>query len=374
MSERLRVGLIVNPVAGIGGTAALRGSDGATMQREAIVRGAVPRAGERARRAFVACAPVYERIVVRPWGGAMGEDAVAGLPLACEVLGGPGDITTADDTRRAAACLVAGGIDLLVFAGGDGTARDLLGSIPAALPVLGIPAGVKMQSGVFAVTPEDAGALIVRLAEGGLVAAEVAEIRDRDDTRAAEEGEPWPSRWYGDVRVPRLGGHLQHVKSGGHEVEALVLTEIAAWIAERVAALGGVQVIGPGSTTMAIKERLGIAGTLLGTDVVRDGRLQAADADARTLEAVVTEASVIVVSFTRRQGFLFGRGNQPLTPSVIRRVPRSHLWVVGSRTKLASLEGRPLYVDTGDSALDRELRGLIEVVTGYEDLCLYRVA
>lgn len=291
MPEPLRVGLIVNPVAGIGGPAALRGSDTAALQHEAASRGAASAAQQRARRALVACAPVHDRMTVFSWGGAMGETAVRGLALATRILGVATGATTGDDTRRAVTRLAATGIDVLP-------------AIPPEQPVLGIPAGVKMRSGVFTVTPEDAGAVIVRLVEGGLVAADIAEVQDIDDL---------VPRTYGELRVPRVGGYLQRVKSGGREVEALVLTEIAAWIAEQLVHRSGTAVIGPGSTTMAIKQQLGIDGTLLGVDVIEAGRMKARDADARTLESIVAAQMMLVISFTREQGFV-----RPRQPAVVR--------------------------------------------------------
>ena len=363
----MRVGLIVNPVAGLGGPAAFRGSDDPAAQRRARERGVMPRAAERATRALAACRRVRERLQIVTWGDAMGEDAAAAAGFAPVVLGHPASPSTQADTRAAAARL-APEIELLLIAGGDGTIRDVLDVLPAALPVLGIPAGVKMRSGVFAVTPEDAGAVIVRLVEGGLVAAELADVQDVDDA---------VPRSYGELRVPRIGGYVQHLKVGGRESEALVLEEIATWIAERLATQfcekGSVAAIGPGSTTHAVKSRLGIAGSFDGVDLVRDGKLVARDADAATLEQHIDASSVLIVSFSRGQGFLFGRGNQQLSANVLARIERDDLWIVGSRTKLSSLEGRPLRVDTGDPALDLALRGVVEVVTGYDDVSYHRI-
>jgi predicted polyphosphate/ATP-dependent NAD kinase len=221
------------------------------------------------------------------------------------------------------------------------------------------------------VTPQAAGELIVRILDGGLVAAEVAEVRDIDESELREGRVA--TRYYGELCVPRVGAYLQHVKSGGREVETLVLDEIAQTVHERLATHTGLVVLGPGSTLLAIKSRLGIAGTLLGIDLMRRGSLVAADVDAAMLERQVDRDTVLVLSFTRGQGFLIGRGNQQLTPAILRRIPRSHIWVVGSRSKLASLEGRPLLIDSGAEDVDRRLGGLIDIIAGYEDVLLYRV-
>jgi predicted polyphosphate/ATP-dependent NAD kinase len=367
----LRLGVIVNPVSGLGGTAALKGSDSVAIQRAALDRGAVPRAGERLRSAFAACRAVHDRIDVLTWGGAMGADALRDFALSVRVMGDPASPSTAADTQRAASALADAGIDVLVFAGGDGTARDLLDALPPNVPVLGVPAGVKMHSGVFAVTPDDAGALLRMLVDGELVAAVTGEVRDVDE--AALRAGRIASRFYGELPVPAFGGFLQHVKTGGREDEALVVNEIAEYVAERLAARGGTWLLGAGSTVAAIKSRLGIMPTLLGVDIVRDGELLVADADARSIEAHTDAETVLVLSFTRGQGFLLGRGNQQLTAEAVGRIRREQLWVVGSRTKLLTLDNRPLRVDTGDMALDRQLAGLVEVVTGYEDAMFYRI-
>jgi len=367
----LRIGVIINPVAGIGGPTALKGSDGVEIQRIAELRGAVPSAGERVRAAF---APLLLReadMALVTWGGIMGANVLEGLGFTVNVLGTPASPSTASDTRAAARTMLAQGIDLLVFAGGDGTARDLAEVLPHELPVIGIPAGVKMHSAVFAITPQDASEVIVRLLDGGLVAADTAEVRDIDET-ALRDGRV-ATRYYGELSVPRVGGYLQHVKTSGREVEELVLTEIAEAIAERVAGFRGWLLLGPGSTLAAIKRRLGINGTLLGFDLLRDGRLFLADADARSLEQYVDRDTVIVLSFTRSQGFLIGRGNQQLTLPILRLVAKMNIWIVGSRTKLLSLEGRPLLVDTGAPDVDNLLRGIVEITAGYADTLFYRV-
>jgi len=367
----LRIGVIINPIAGIGGPAGLKGSDGVETQHIARLRGAVARAGERVRAAF---APLLIRapdMTLVTWGGTMGAIVLEDLGFDVEILGTPTSPSTAADTRAAALAMITHGVDLLVFAGGDGTARDLAEVVHCELPVIGIPAGVKMHSAVFAMTPRDASEVIVRLLDGGLVAADTAEVRDIDET-ALRDGRV-ATRYYGELSVPRIGGYLQRVKASGREVEELVLNEIAEAIAERAAGFRGWLLLGPGSTLAAIKRRLGINGTLLGFDLLRDGRLVLADADARSLEQYVDRGTVIVLSFTRGQGFLIGRGNQQLTLPILRMIAKVNIWIVASRTKLLSLEGRPLLVDSGAADVDEQLRGIVEITTGYEDTLFYHV-
>ena len=370
----LTFGLLINPVAGIGGRAALKGSDGADIQAEARSRGGTARGRDRALRALAAAGPAARRVRWLTWGGGMGAEALHDAGLSAEVLGRPADVPGADDTRRAAAAMRDAGADLLVFCGGDGTARDLLDVLGQSLPVLGIPSGVKMHSGVFATTPEAAGGILRALIEGGLVRAGVAEVRDLDEA-ALREGQVRP-RFYGELAVPEQGGFLQHTKEGGRESEDLALEEIVAETVERIQSEPGIYLLGPGSSLAAVKSALGMTPTLIGVDVLDGDRQVGRDVDAVWLEEYLDRTdrpATLVMSFTRGQGFLLGRGNQQLTPSVLRRVGRNRLWVLGTRTKLLTLEGRPLLVDTDEPALDADLAGLVEVITGYQDSLYYRI-
>jgi predicted polyphosphate/ATP-dependent NAD kinase len=366
----LRFGLLINPVAGVGGAVALKGSDGIGVQQQAVSRGGVPRGAERAARALRSSRSAGD-IHWLTWGAEMGERVLTALGLPCQVLGQAGERTGAADTQLAAETLLEAGIDLLVFAGGDGTARDIHAVVDQKVPVLGIPAGVKMHSGVFATTPERAGALIDRLVGGGLVSLVPRQVKDLDEA-AIVEGQVRP-RLYGELTVPEPGGYLQHTKERGVESEPLAINEIVAEVLERLAEVSDPVVLGPGSTVGAIKTALGFQGSLLGFDVWQEGSLLARDVDAHWLEAELDRA-LVVLSFTRGQGFLIGRGNQQLSPSFLRRIGRESIMVVGTRTKLKSLDGRPLLMDTDDPELDRDWSGLLPVVTGFEDALLYRLS
>ena len=367
----LRVGVLVNPIAGLGGAVGLKGSDGVLLQAQAIALGARPRSIERMRAALAVLADSADRLRVVAWGGAMGADALADSRLDHIVVGEPKSPSDAADTTRAVRALCAHGVDVLLFAGGDGTARDIASAIEPHVPMLGVPAGVKMHSGVFAVTPADAGAVIRRLARGELVAIDDAELRDVDEgaVRAGRAA----TRSSGFVRSLRLGGYVQHVKSEGRENEDLVKVEIAHEIAERARNCAGAIVLGPGTTVAAVKRELGVEPTLLGIDVWRAGRTLARDVAERDLDAIVDASTVVVVGFAAQQGILFGRGNQALSARILARVARENVWVVASRTKLATLGGAALRVDTGDVALDTRFGGTIEIVAGYDDRLLYRI-
>jgi len=369
-----RLGVVVNPWAGIGGATALKGSDGLAVRAEALARGAEPRAPGRMTRTLAGLAS--EGLTVLTWGGAMGEDAAAASGLASTVLGAAEGESTGADTQRAVRALVAAGIDLLLFAGGDGTARDVasaledLGDPPL---VLGVPAGVKMHSGVFAVTPEGAAEVITGLRTGALITRCEGEVRDIDEA-AFREGVV-KTRFYGALAVPGAPRWVQATKISGREQEPLVLEEIAADIAARMDRSGDtLWVLGPGSTTAAIAAHLGAEKTLLGVDVFQHGACIAEDVTGEALLALCEgKAVALVVTAISGQGHIFGRGNQQLSPAFLRRLAPDQWHIVATRSKLLTLEGRPLQVDTGDPALDRALSGYRPVITGFEDEVVYAV-
>lgn len=365
----LKLGLVVNPHAGVGGAVALKGSD--DVYDQALARGGQPRAESRMPRMLASLGERAGQFHWLCWGEPMGSQYLREAGIDAQVLGEPASVPSAADTVAAARCLLDADIDLLVFAGGDGTARDILGVVGLRVPVLGIPCGVKMHSGVFATTPESAAELLAGLTRGDLVQSVTRDVRDLDE-HLLREGRLEP-RFFGELRVPEPGGYLQHTKVSGREDEALVAQEIAADVSERLREIDRPVVLGPGSTLQKIKAELGFEGTLLGMDVWQQGQVLIRDADRFWLEDHLTQP-LVVLSFTRAQGFLLGRGNQQLSAELLERLKPDDLWVVGSRTKLKSLDGRPLLVDTDDPELDARFSGLTEITTGYEDRLLYAVA
>lgn len=370
----LTIGLIVNPFAGIGGATGLKGSDGADIVAEALRRGAEPQASTRAARALSGL--VGEPVQLLTWGGAMGEDSARQAGFDAQVIGSAQGQCSAADTRTAAAAMLAAGVDLLVFAGGDGTARDICNVIGTQLPVMGIPAGCKMHSAVYAVNPEAAGRLLQQMARGGLVNVDEAEVRDIDED-AFRQGIV-RARHYGVMRVPQDGRFLQQVKCGGEASEELEQVELAAWLVEQMdeeAYQDVFWLMGSGSTIAEVMLQLGLPNTLLGVDVVRHGQLVAADVTAtQILELIGDQPSKALITVIGGQGHLIGRGNQQFSPAVIRRLGRENIVIAATRNKLEALAGRPLLVDSGDPELDQQLCGLIAVVSGYDDTLLVRVA
>ena len=373
-----RLGLIINPLAGVGGSVALKGSDGADTVATAFDRGAIAMAEERCAQALTLLEPFKTQMVIVTVAGVMGGNLAAALGFSNRLLPDvvPLTATTADDTRAAAKALCTHGLDLLLFVGGDGTARDIYAAVGLGPVVLGVPAGVKMQSGVYANSPQAAGRLVSLMIQGALLSLIDAEVRDIDE-EAYRQGKV-RSRYFGQLRVPADVRYLQQVKCGGLECEALVLDEIAADI---MASMDkhGLYIIGAGTTTQAIKRAMGIKGTLLGVDLVLNGELFKADATEQEILAALSvlpvgKTATLIITLIGGQGHLFGRGNQQLSPAVIRVIGRDHIWVVASKNKLNMLNGRPILLDTGDQALNHQLSGYMRVITGYEDYVIYPVS
>lgn len=362
----MRIGLVVNPVAGLGGAAGLKGSDGVEVQREALARGAVPRAGDRAAQAVRTLLSRRRETELVTVGGAMGEDSALAAGATPEVVGRGASDTTAADTR--AAVIALAGVDLLLFAGGDGTARDVLDAVrelgDGAPPVLGIPAGVKVYSGCFALSPATAGFL----AAEGVDRVVEAEIVDLDEERY-RHGLVSP-RLYGTLKVPAARARLSGRKTGSSSAIPASAEGIAQEVAARMRP-GVRYVLGPGATTAAVGRELGLATSLLGVDVVQDGELVAADVtESELFDLVKDTAAVVVLSVIGGQGFVLGRGNQQVSPRVL---DHTELTVLATQQKLAALGGRPLLADTGDQETDKRLSGHVRVITGYRESAIYRI-
>jgi predicted polyphosphate/ATP-dependent NAD kinase len=362
-----RLGLLVNPIAGMGGRVALKGTDGERALRVARERGAVPVAPQRAERALrrLAAGGPALRVLAAP--GTMGADLAATAGLEVETTAAaaePGRDTRPADTRNAVAEMRERGVDLLLFAGGDGTARDIVDTIGADLPLVGVPTGVKMHSGVFAATPDAAGAAAsAYLRRPGPDALREAEIADVDEDAARHDRVA--ARLYGSALVPRqpslmLGAKTPTATSADAALDALC-AQLAATLPR-----GRLTLLGPGTTTGRVLSHLGLRGTLLGVDAVRDGDVVGVDLDEEGILALLDGAhdALLLSGVVGGQGSLFGRGNQQLSARVLRRLGRGRIQVVAAADKLLHLSPPRLRVDTGDDALDAELCGYVQVHVG----------
>ncbi|TCI03057.1 ATP-NAD kinase [Corallincola luteus] len=381
MSAKFRLGLLINPYAGIGGSVALKGSDGADIRHQALAKGAKPQAQLRAEQALQLLLPYKDQLEIFTAAGEMGLALCQSLGLNASAIYHPQQIPTeASDTQAAVQRMLDNEIDLLLFAGGDGTARDICAVVEAepdkAITVLGIPAGCKIHSGVYCVTPAAAGRVVEDLLTGKAVSLMDADVMDIDE-QAFREGRV-RARRFGEMTIPAKLQYVQSVKIGGQESDELVLDDIADHVIEQLEP-EDLCLMGSGSTVAAVMARMGVVNTLLGVDVVQDQALLANDQTAEQLLAQVAkhndpERVKLVITLIGGQGHLFGRGNQQLSPALLKQIKRQNILLVASKAKLSALNGRPLIVDTGDADLNRQLCGSIAVITGYHDKVLYRIA
>jgi predicted polyphosphate/ATP-dependent NAD kinase len=355
----------------MGGKVALKGTDGHGVVEEARRRGAVPVAAERARRALARMMVLLADFNVLTGRGALGETVVQVLGFQSSFVGdGPKSVTTADDTRAAASEMLARGVDLILFAGGDGTARDIFDIVGSKAPILGVPTGVKMHSAVFATNPENAGDVAGRFMADPRAAACLRDAEIIDIDEPLQQG----ARLYGYARVPYERSRVQHAKAAApHDADA-ALDALCRKIGEALKP-GRLYLFGPGTTTQTIMRYAGIEGTLLGIDAIWDGRAVGLDLDERAILALIEERQTrIVISVVGGQGCLFGRGNQQISAEVIKRVGRDSIVVVSRLDKLLALNNRGLFVDTGDREADTMLAGYIRVEVGPDQSVICKVA
>jgi predicted polyphosphate/ATP-dependent NAD kinase len=366
-----RIGLIVNPIAGIGGRVGLKGSDGAETQRRALELGATPQAPHRATLSLLAITKPDSPLEVFTAPHEMGGTSAREAGFTPHVIGSiQSGATTSADTQRIAREMTSLDMDLLLFAGGDGTARDICVSVPEGFPCLGIPAGVKIHSAVYATNPRHAGEL-TQLFLAGKARLRESEVLDLDED-AYRDGRV-SARLYGTLHVPYRPLLLQNQKTASPVSESRQMEAIAANVIEHMQT-DVAYILAPGTTTRAIARALNLEKTLVGVDVVRNGKLIVQDAThAQLLDLVNKMPTRIIVTPIGGQGFLFGRGNQQIDPEVIRKVGRENIIVVSTSSKLNALRLQPLLVDTGDETVDELLAGYFPVITGYNEQRMHKV-
>lgn len=362
--ERIkRFGLIVNPIAGMGGKTALKGTDGKQTLAAAIARGAHPESEKKAERAMQLLLPFQDRILIYTASGPMGEDLCRRLGLPFRVVYTCSTPTTAEDTVHAASVISEAGISLLLFAGGDGTARNIYQSVKDSVPVLGIPSGVKIQSAVFALDPESAGAVAARMAQNVPMTGAYREVVDLDED--AYRTGTVSAALYGVMAVPDQPEYLQSMKQSGFSTEQNQLTGISAYLEDHLEKQC-LYAVGPGSTAKCLSRRLGLDFELLGVDIIQDGRLLDRDVTEEQLwQYTRMESMKIIVSPIGGQGFLFGRGNHQFSSRVLSAVGKDGIIVISPESKLLSIKDHTLHIDCDAPHIGAELKGYYNVLCGY---------
>jgi len=360
-----RLGFIVNPIAGMGGKAGLKGSDGIETVEKARELGIEPESPRRAVEALKILLPINDDLQIITYPAEMGEYEAREAGYEPVVIGSiKSGHTSREDTLKAVEQMVKMDIDLLLFAGGDGTARDVYEVVDTRIPVLGIPAGVKIHSGVYAVNPRSAGQAALLYLQGKSTSLKEAEVMDIDE-EAFRKGTVRASL-YGYMLIPENKRYMQNTKAGSRSSSS-DLSGIGRRIVKSMED-DVLYIIGPGTTTRVIMEELNLPNTLLGVDVVLNKQLVAADVNEKQLyELIDGKRAKIIVTVIGGQGHFLGRGNQQISPRIIRKVGKENIIVIAAQEKLIDLQPAPLLVDTGDSQLDQELSGYIQVIIGEHD-------
>lgn len=375
----LRVGFLINPIAGMGGRVGLKGTD--HVVEEAIKRGAKPVAEMRARLFFEKLRSSLERklnIEILTCSGRMGADILSEYKdmfhKVRTVYKTPNN-TKSIDTKKSVEIFNRENVELIVFCGGDGTARDIYEKNGDKIPVLGIPSGVKMYSGVFSTKPESAAEILIDF-ESGIIDFADTEIMDMDE-EAYRKGE-WVVKLYGICKTlaePQYiqGGKMIFDQIRDDEIKDEIAYDIIMQMKRNRDAL---YILGCGSTVDRIGEKLGLNTTVLGIDLISDLKLIKKDANERDILDIIDNypKKKIIVSPIGAQGFIFGRGNQQISPDIIRKTGIDNIIIISTPSKLQKTP--VLRVDTGDRELDRKIaeKSSVSVITGFQTIKLHPIS
>jgi len=369
------MGFLLNPIAGMGGRVGLKGTNG--VSKNALALGAQPVAPLRAME-FLERLKELELVSIIDLitcPGIMGEDEANSAGLDAEVLPmSPKTETTAEDTKLAVKLMVKSKADLIVFIGGDGTARDILDAMEGrkGLSVLGVPSGVKMYSGIFATSSRDAADVVQAVVEKSAQTLDF-EIMDVDED--AFRSDRLSVSLYGFLKGPFVPMRLL----GSKQVSPETLDEhenqmaVARFIVEEMDSKA-TYILGPGTTVKCVADLLKVEKTLLGVDIYHNKTVVKDVNEKRILSEIKDWKNTwIMLSPIGRQGMLFGRGNQQISPEVIRKVGKEHIIVAATRSKIQGIEGGVLRVNTDDEKVNAMLKGYIKVVIDYREWRLIRV-
>ncbi|MBC8401493.1 MAG: ATP-NAD kinase family protein [Candidatus Marinimicrobia bacterium] len=365
------IGLIVNPIAGMGGRVGLKGTDGPEILAQARSLGAEPHSGQRATDTLRQLFASNISITVKCPPGEMGEIGARAAGFDPELVGDTIEgFTASANTVDFARQLIDARVDLLLFTGGDGTARDMVNAIGLSHPVLGIPAGVKIHSAVYAKTPKGAAHLTVCYLSGRTRGCQEAEVMDIDED-GYRQGH-LNAKLYGYLKIPADRRWTQGLKAGtprSDQANQLGIAEVVVSEMEPDC----FYIIGPGSTTATVLGKLGLPATLLGVDLVYNRKLVGSDLNETDLLAAIgRKKTKIILTPIGGQGFILGRGNQQISQTVLQQIGKDNLIIITTKRKILDLGGRSLLIDTGAAELDEHFKGFYKIITDYNDRIVYK--
>lgn len=359
-----KIGLLVNPIAGMGGRVGLKGTDGRDVLKRAISLGAVKEAPEKAKKALSKLVEIKDKFKIYTASGLMGEDECKELSLNYEVIYKTSNESSVTDSKNLLKCFLENGIELIFFVGGDGTARDVYSVIEDKIVVIGVPAGVKIHSPVYGNTPEQAGSLLFEVISGAdlsIIEQDVVDI-DEDAFRADRV----EVRLYGYLKVPFDRRYLQNKKSPTPQSDSDAQVSIACDIIDDMKD-DVFYIIGSGTTTMYIMKELDLPYTVLGVDIIKNKKLIKKDCNEQDiLKIIKNERAILIVTPMGGQGYIFGRGNQQLSADVLRKIDKKDIIIVCTDGKLKGITAGHLIAYTMDEQIDKKLKGYYRVKTGYQ--------
>lgn len=368
-----KIGLVVNPIAGMGGRVGLKGTDGKDILEKARELGSKPESPIKAVKALEKLLPLKEDILVLVSDGAMGKDEVEEVGLNYEVVYTPKEADTdASDTTEMCKIFEEEGVELILFVGGDGTARDIFNAIETRIPAIGVPAGVKIHSSVYGNTPESAGTLAYEFLRGTPMELRDEEVVDLDEDAFREDRVEVALHGY--LKVPYDESYLQGQKSqtpqSDHDAQISIALDVVDNMEDDL-----YYVVGSGTTTMHVMDEMGLPYTILGVDVVKNKELVAKDVNEQELLKLLDgEKFKLIVTPMGGQGYIFGRGNQQLSSDVLRMIDKDDLIIVATAGKLKALGDRDLLVYTLDDEIDEKFSGYYKVVTGYDRVMMHKAS
>ena len=370
----VRIGILANPDAGLGGRLGLKGSDGqAELARS---RGAEDRSGPRLESMIRHFSKIHRdesrQIEWVTSTGRMGTDWIPDeldIGTISEAHQSPGK-TSASDTADAVEILLESGIDLLVYSGGDGTTRDIVSALSSSetpeMPVIGVPSGVKMHSGCFASSPKAAAEVLSAWIHGDLLVSST-EVLDLDE-ELYRKGK-WVVRLYAEAFSPNSPRWMQGSKELIQtESEEEIIIGLSDHIEESIAEEGHLVIWGSGGTLREIGANIGFELTTLGIDATRGSEQVGTDLDESGLIELLDSHDgpvTLLLSPMGGQGFLIGRGNLQLSPTVLSSIGIDNILGVVTPAKLLTV--RALRIETGDESLDQEFasKRYMKVLQGY---------
>lgn len=361
----IKVGLIVNPIAGMGGKVGLKGTDGA-MYKKAVELGAEPVTVERIEDVLKLIKRDDLYFLSAP--DKMGENYLKNTKFKFEVVGEIEKETKREDTKKIAQIMMEQKIKALIFVGGDGTARDILDVVGMNIPVIAIPSGVKMFSSAFVFSAHAAAEMINSFGDDFLE----KEILDIDEKAFRENR--LDAQFYGTVRVPNFQGLLQGKKSAS-VVDGKIKDkkkEVARYVTENMEE-DCVYILGPGTTVKEIANIVGIEKTLLGIDAICNKELIGSDINEKDILKLIHENKKIKIIVTPigGSGFIFGRGSRQISSEVLKNIGKENIIIVSTLDKVGGLE--TLHIDSGDYEVDKSISGSVDVIIDYNEEIIMEV-